>query len=243
MFSLKEIAASMKPYALSPIPNPNAASQSRPLIQKLTGTRYVPSLGVQTTFVAADSDRAIVERTWGLLTQIPSKENESYGPNFHFSEYLRVRNWLYGLLVHLGISFAGVLFATVPPVRWLLKKLVYAQGQGPDIEQSKKHEIEYRAIGKPDGWKENGKVAFCTASFNGSMYHRKYTIRQLNYSPLLTTDFTVTGIFLAQAALTVLEDELDLGGGGVFTPACLGQGFVDRVNAAGFKTETKTTVV
>lgn len=53
----------------------------------------------------------------------------------------------------------------------------------------------------------------------------------------------MTGIFLAEAALTVLEDDIDLGGGGVFTPACLGQGFVDRVNAAGFKVETKTTVV
>lgn len=51
----------------------------------------------------------------------------------------------------------------------------------------------------------------------------------------------MTGIFLAQAALTVLEDKVDLDGGGVFTPACLGQGFVDRVDAAGFKMETKTT--
>ncbi|KAJ4392169.1 hypothetical protein N0V93_005792 [Gnomoniopsis smithogilvyi] len=224
MFTLKEIAASMKPYALSPVPNPKAASQSRPLTQKLSGTRYVPSLGVQTTFVAGDSDRAIVERTWGLLSQIPSKKKEFYGPDFHFSEHLRVRNWLSGLFVHLGISLAGILFVVAPPVRWLLKKLVYAQGQGPDIEQSKKHEIEYRAIGKPDGWKENGDVASCKASFNGSMYH-------------------LTGIFLAQAALTVLEDDIDLGGGGVFTPACLGQGFVDRVHAAGFRIETKTAVV
>lgn len=53
----------------------------------------------------------------------------------------------------------------------------------------------------------------------------------------------MTGIFLAQAALTILEDDIDLGGGGVFTPACLGQGFIDRVDAAGFKIETKTTVV
>lgn len=173
MFSLKEIAAAMKPYALSPIPNPQAASQSRPLTQRLTGTRYVPSLGVQTTFIAGDSDRAIVQRTWGLFSQIPARKDEFYGPNFQFSEHLRVRNWLYGLLVHLGFSLAGVLFVAVPPLRWLLRKVVYAQGQGPDIEQAKKHEIEYRAIGKPDAWKAGGKAAFCKAWFNGSMYHRE----------------------------------------------------------------------
>lgn len=52
--------------------------------------------------------------------------------------------------------------------------------------------------------------------------------------------FVVTAVFLAQAAATVLEDDIDLGGGGVFTAACLGQGFVDRLNTAGFKIETKT---
>lgn len=243
MFSLKEIAASTKPYALSPVPNPKANSQPRPLAQKLTGTRYVPSLGVQTTFVAGDSDRAIVERTWGLLSLIPAKKDEFYGPNFQFSEHLKVRNWLSGLLVHLGISLAGIIFVVAPPVRWLLKKFVYAQGQGPNIEQSKNHEIEYRAIGKPDGWKENEKIASCKASFNGSMYHREYNRGNFCTGRLLTTDAIVTGIFLAQAALTILEDDVDLGGGGVFTPACLGQGFIDRVDAAGFRIETKSTVV
>ncbi|CAN8096767.1 unnamed protein product [Discula destructiva] len=224
MFSLREITDSMKQYAISPVPNPKAAAYPRPLTQRLTGTRYVPSLGVLSTCVAGDSDRAIVERTWGLFSSIPAKKSEFYGPNFRFSEHLRVRNWLYGLLVHLGINLASILFVTLPPLRRMLKKLVYAQGQGPDVEQAKKHKIEYRAIGKPDGWKENDKVAFCRAYFNGSMYD-------------------LTGIFLAQAALTILEDNVeDLGGGGIFTPACLGQGLVDRVDAAGFKFETKTTV-
>lgn len=179
MFSLKEIVASTKPFAISPVPNPKAASQSRPLAQKLTGTRYVPSLGLLTTFVAADSDRAIVERTWGLLSQNPARKDEFYGPDFRFSEHLRVRNWLYGLLVHLGFSIGSFLFVTVPPLRWLLKKLVYAQGQGPEAEQAKKGRIEYRAIGKPDGWKENGKAAFCKARFDGSMYDCE--CRQLDF--------------------------------------------------------------
>lgn len=50
----------------------------------------------------------------------------------------------------------------------------------------------------------------------------------------------MTGIFAAEAALTLLEDDIDLGGGGVFTPACLGQGWVDRLDRSGFKIETKS---
>lgn len=50
----------------------------------------------------------------------------------------------------------------------------------------------------------------------------------------------MTGAFLAQAAATLLEDDVDLGAGGVFTPACLGQQFVDRLDGAGFKIETET---
>jgi short subunit dehydrogenase-like uncharacterized protein len=49
----------------------------------------------------------------------------------------------------------------------------------------------------------------------------------------------VTGVFLAEGALTLLEDDLDLGGGS-FTPACLGQSYLERLNGAGFKVEVKT---
>lgn len=58
----------------------------------------------------------------------------------------------------------------------------------------------------------------------------------------MTDDSEVTGALLAQAALTVLEDEVDLGGGGIFTPACLGQGFVDRLDGVGFKVQTESVL-
>lgn len=48
----------------------------------------------------------------------------------------------------------------------------------------------------------------------------------------------VTAMFLAQGALTILEDNLGLDGG-IYTPACLDQGFVNRANGAGFKIEVK----
>lgn len=52
----------------------------------------------------------------------------------------------------------------------------------------------------------------------------------------------VTARFLAQAAVTILEDDIGLGGGGIYTAACLGQGFVDRLDDAGFKIETKSII-
>jgi short subunit dehydrogenase-like uncharacterized protein len=38
--------------------------------------------------------------------------------------------------------------------------------------------------------------------------------------------------------MTILRDNHKLSGG-IYTPACLGQTFIDRLDAAGFKMETK----
>jgi short subunit dehydrogenase-like uncharacterized protein len=43
---------------------------------------------------------------------------------------------------------------------------------------------------------------------------------------------------LAEAAISILKDEPDLSGG-VYTAACLGQNFVDRLDGAGFRFERK----
>ena len=43
---------------------------------------------------------------------------------------------------------------------------------------------------------------------------------------------------MAQAAMTLLEDDVGLEGG-IFTPACLGQPYIDRLDAAGFKFESE----
>jgi short subunit dehydrogenase-like uncharacterized protein len=52
----------------------------------------------------------------------------------------------------------------------------------------------------------------------------------------------VTAVLLSQAALTLLEDDVQLDGG-IYTPACLGQRFIDRLDDAGFHLETKTVSV
>jgi short subunit dehydrogenase-like uncharacterized protein len=48
----------------------------------------------------------------------------------------------------------------------------------------------------------------------------------------------VTGALLSEAAVTILHDDHKLPGG-IYTPACLGQKFVDRLEPAGFTIEKK----
>jgi short subunit dehydrogenase-like uncharacterized protein len=48
----------------------------------------------------------------------------------------------------------------------------------------------------------------------------------------------VTGISVAEAAISILRDNHKLSGG-VYTPASLGQKFIDRLQTAGLKFEKK----
>lgn len=62
----------------------------------------------------------------------------------------------------------------VPPVRWLLKKVICAPGDGPSEEASKKHRAEYRAVATADVVTEGKKPrAYCRAYWEGGVYHRK----------------------------------------------------------------------
>lgn len=47
----------------------------------------------------------------------------------------------------------------------------------------------------------------------------------------------MTAVFLGQAASTLLEVDVPLKGG-IYTPACLGEDYIDRVGEQGFKIET-----
>lgn len=201
----------------------------------------VPNLGLLTTSLAGLTDKAIVERTWGLLSATPSRSEQFYGPNFTYLEYMKARNSLQGIATHISLSFFGILLALVPPFRKLVRRFVRQPGQGPDKEQASKEDIEYRGVGNPDLEKNVGKQAFCRAHFKGPMYYRKSRFSMLFEINILMID-TVTGVLVSQAALTLLEDDTGLGGG-IYTPACLGQPYIDRLHSAGFEFETSIVAV
>jgi len=214
-FSLSEIAAAHAPYALSPIRGPqNAPSMS--YFTRIFGIRFVPDLGTLTTYLGASADTPIVQRSWGLLG-----DAKVYGPNFRFSEYMRTRNIVTGIFLHFGLLLAGMLLI-LRPVRWLAKRVVLSPGEGPASENSKSNGVEYRAVGYPDVNYPDASRAYCRAVYKGGMYQ-------------------FTALLLGQAALTILKDDVVAKklGGGILTPATLGQPFIDRLHDAGFKIETK----
>ncbi|KAJ4858956.1 saccharopine dehydrogenase NADP binding domain-containing protein [Trichoderma breve] len=202
-FTLSELAESGKPFALSPI----------------FGVHYVPNLGTVTTAFTSSADQGLVERSWGLLSEIPSRKDEFYGPNFHWAECYRPRNWLYGVIVHWIIVIGVFLIATGKPVRTLFRNFVPAPGTGPSKGEMEKEEVEWRGIANPDTELPADRQAFCRAWYYGSMY-------------------SLTAMLCSEAARTVLEDDLELDGG-FYTPCCLGQGIVDRAHNGGFKMETR----
>ncbi|KAL8359472.1 hypothetical protein RB601_007820 [Gaeumannomyces tritici] len=222
-FSLKELSRSLKPYALSPAPNPNRSRGPKPsLMRRLTGLVTVPGLGLLTTSFTGRTNVAIVERTWGLLATTPSRQPQAYGPNFSFREYMRAPSRLRGFAMHLAFALGGLMLVMTPsPLRRLARRFLTQPGQGKSREEGARESLQLRAVADADTTAEAAKRAYCEARFQGSMYH-------------------LTAIILAQAALSILEDYDDLQlGGGIYTPACLGQPFIERLNNAGFRFEAK----
>lgn len=194
-FSLKQLKEAYKPYALSPVPHPNPdlAERRTTWITKVTGLAITPILGLGTSSVAAKTDAAIVQRTWGLLSQQASnkgKEDESYGPRFSFKQYMKPRNWLSGVAIHLGLMVLGLVMAT-PFLRAIAKKFVYQPGEGAEEEVAKRDELEYWGVAKPDFGggdevkerEEGNKRAFGRCWFRGPVYYCEFLLLSF---PLLT---------------------------------------------------------
>lgn len=210
-YPVRQIVESTKPYSLSAVPGREA--EPEPLLTRLTGVRYVPDLGTLTTGVFTTPNITLVNRSWSLFDR-----GDFYGPNFQYKEYMSVRNSFTGLIVHYALIF-GMASLALPPVRWLLQKVVHQPGEGPSRESAAKDRIEYRAIATADT-KEKQR-AYAKFYFGGGAYH-------------------LTGILMAEAAITILRDNTAAHGmgGGFLTPATLGQAFIDRLGKAGATLET-----
>lgn len=129
---------------------------------------------------------------------------------------MRVSNGVIGV----GIHFANALLPlalSITPLRWILKKLVVAPGGGPAREVADKDIIEYRAIGTAEQDTLHPKKAMARFRHEGGIYY-------------------LTGLLLAEAAMVILRNEDEIikkHGGGLLTPATLGQPYIDRLCDAG----------
>jgi short subunit dehydrogenase-like uncharacterized protein len=117
----------------------------------------------------------------------------------------------------------GMIALILSPVRSLLKRFVFQPGEGPSKESSRRDRIEYRAIATVDSADPNDpKRITGRMAWDGSLYY-------------------LTGVFLAEAAITILRDETPAAamGGGSLTPAALGAPFLERLQKAGLRTDVK----
>jgi short subunit dehydrogenase-like uncharacterized protein len=213
-YSLKELLELTKPWALSPIPGPTH-EKPESLYHKVFGVREVPDLGILSTSLS-NTNELIVQRTWGLLD-----DGKYYGGKFTFHEYQWVGSKLAGFAVHLAITF-GLLALTFSPFRWLLKQLVYSPGQGAPKESHKDELLEIRAVAVADQDIPRPQKVLSRFRWDGGIYY-------------------LTGLLLAEAAMVILRDDTlaEELGGGILTPAMLGQPYIDRLKDAGVTVEAE----
>jgi short subunit dehydrogenase-like uncharacterized protein len=183
------------------------------ILQKLFGVRSISDLGAVTTSPNGLADMAIVHRSSTLMP-------EFYGKRFFFHQFLYVRNTFIGALVHIALVFALVLLM-IPPVRWALRKFIFAPGQGPTMQASKNDRLEYHAVATAD--QDPPRRVFGTITYEGSMY-------------------VLTGLLISEAAMVILQEEekvKKVSRCGIVTSATLGQDYVDRLDKVGVKIETR----
>ncbi|OCL04489.1 hypothetical protein AOQ84DRAFT_346151 [Glonium stellatum] len=225
-YPLSHLGASMKPYALSPVqPMAPTPPPSSGLLHRLLGIRYVPELGTLTDGLMASVDTSIAHRSWGLYTQSPDPD-AAYGPRFRFTEYMRAKNTFTAALIHYAFLL-GFSLLLLPPTRALLSPLLRRRlplpGAGPAKDAIKKEFLNYRAVGVADT--QRGERALARLEFGGGAY-------------------MLTGVTLAEAAMVMLRGDLgatEAGrrGGGLLTPATLGDQFVERLKKVGVKIEVR----
>ena len=114
----------------------------------------------------------------------------------------------------------------ITPFRAIFKALApFKPGTGPTKEASKNDAFELRGVAIAEQLSKIPRKAMATLRFEGGMYE-------------------LTGLFLAEAAMTLLdvknvEEVKRQFGAGFLTPACLGDPFVERVRDAGVLLEVK----
>lgn len=109
-----------------------------------------------------------------MLSQIPSRKDQFYGPRFTWKQYMRTKSWLHGFLVHWGLVWGSLFLVFVPPVRWLMKKFVTQPGGGPDKEARAKESVEMWGVGTPDTDNPSNEKGFVRSWYKGSMYTCKF---------------------------------------------------------------------
>ncbi|KAF8870375.1 saccharopine dehydrogenase [Infundibulicybe gibba] len=115
----------LEPYSLSPV-------QGKPPLR----ARLVSSLkhiggGYGSFFLFGLVNRAIVNRSWGLLQEY-GHQDLAYGPNFNYEEVLFSSSSLIAMIVSLISAAVAYMLLYLPPIRWALRRLASSDSVNPD---------------------------------------------------------------------------------------------------------------
>jgi short subunit dehydrogenase-like uncharacterized protein len=202
--------ASTQPSALCEENSSKNHARTRVAALGLSGTRYVPDLGILTTSAQAMTDIGLIYRSASLFDA-----GAFYGQDFTFAPFMRVGGRLSGALTYYAIQsvLAGFLLS---PFRALVKKLAFQPGAGPDLHKASDDLLSYKAIGVADD--STGRRSYSTYRYEGSIYY-------------------MSGITVTEAALVLCRggDCLAKRLGGMVTPAALEMEYVTRLRNAGIQ--------
>ncbi|KAG7449869.1 NAD-P-binding protein [Guyanagaster necrorhizus] len=214
----------MSDYALSPIVGVRQKQRFQ-LVRKL----HIPFSDetlVGGEWFMASVDRAIVQRTWGLLEydaiqarlegdteRLEAAEKARYGPEFTYDELRIQSNVLVAAVASLSLVL-GLMSLMISPIRFIVKKLVRKPGEGPT-----------------DSEVELGGLDLVNITRSGSTYAK--TTFKGHGDP----GYLLSCIMVAEAALCLLHQETIrpfARRGGILTPAsAMGDALVERLNATG----------
>lgn len=227
-YPLKKLISSMKPFSMSPV---RPSNPSKPPASNFLGLQNIPELGgVQTIGAMVSVDACQVHRSWGLYesrAKEASRPDISYGPNFRFTEYMRAKGTVAGALVKLGFGLFGLLMS-FPPTRMILTPLINkfvipAPGEGPTKEKMKKDFFSYKALGTADTARKEKVIGTLDCAHGG---------------------YVITALTLSAAAHVILRGDLTAteagkAGGGLTTPATLGEQYVEKLKEFDMKIEVR----
>ncbi|KAF7536119.1 hypothetical protein G7Z17_g13092 [Cylindrodendrum hubeiense] len=215
------IAAASAPFRLAPVPRRPADIAARGVLPgpNIFGVQTVKDLGVSAVSTQAEIETGIIGRSWGLYVGVAhtSQRPDSYGQNFYFSSRMRMSNvfvaWGFRTLYVLLVAA----FEHIRPLRTLVTQRLFPPGTGPSAEQRAGHHFSYRTVAVADT-PDNTAAPSVEVDF------------AYDNDP-----YVFTGMTLTEAALVLLEGGTPAHerGGGILTPALLGDKYAERLQRPG----------
>jgi short subunit dehydrogenase-like uncharacterized protein len=176
----------------------------------------------KTYFVMESANSATVRRSWALL-------QFAYGSRLTYNEAHSTFRTIFGAIAFAASLAFGGLAILIPPVRWLIKKLV-PQGTGPSEKSMRTGHFTTKTVGVS----EVGTVAIATIKGIQDPGYRE-TAKMLAESGLT--------LLLDKERLDRNDESLSSFGvlkGGVLTPAtAMGYALVERLRGAGMGLEVE----